>query len=195
MRGVQLASGELVESQDAIFVTSVADYLNSKNLDSVLSFLKDIEVEDSKKVTLLSEIKDEEVYKFVSDANDYVKSITANQYSQVIDKSFVSCTWVREPELVKWSPGSQLHPHIDGPNKIQPPMITIAGLIYLNDDYEGGELIFPEYDIKIKPKFGDLVIFPCHYLHEVGIISFKEDKYRYTLPLFYTFMYREDKDV
>lgn len=196
MRGVQLASGELIEDKKAIFVMNIADYLNSKNFSSVMSFLDNVEVEKGKgkKVTLLSEIEDAEVKKFVSDANEYVKEITANRYSQVIDVNFLSCTWVREPELVKWEPSSILAAHIDGDEKQAPPLITLGALIYLNDDYKGGELIFPEYDITIKPKFGDLVIFPCHYLHEVGILS-SEDKYRYTLPLFYSFLYEENQDV
>lgn len=38
-------------------------------------------------------------------------------------------------------------------------------LIYLNDNYEGGELGFQDYDIEFKPSAGDVLIFPCHYPH------------------------------
>jgi len=41
---------------------------------------------------------------------------------------------------------------------------TVSLVGYPNDDYEGGELTFPKLDIKIKPKAGDLYIFPSTYL-------------------------------
>jgi hypothetical protein len=38
-------------------------------------------------------------------------------------------------------------------------------IIYLNDNYDGGELGFPDYGIEIKPKTGDMIVFPCNYMH------------------------------
>jgi len=42
------------------------------------------------------------------------------------------------------------------------PILTCLGM--LNDDYEGGELVFFE-DTKIKTKKGDLLIFPSNFLY------------------------------
>ena len=39
--------------------------------------------------------------------------------------------------------------------------------LLLNDDYEGGELEFPEYNIKLKPKANSAIIFPGTYSHKV----------------------------
>jgi len=41
---------------------------------------------------------------------------------------------------------------------------TVSLVAYPNDDYEGGELYFPKLDVNIKPKAGDLYIFPSTYL-------------------------------
>ena len=45
----------------------------------------------------------------------------------------------------------------------------LANILYLNDDYEGGELFFPDFKFEIKPKSGMLISFPgnTHYLHGV----------------------------
>lgn len=43
---------------------------------------------------------------------------------------------------------------------------TVSAVGYLNDDYEGGELIFPRFNLKIKPEPGDLVVFPSTYIYE-----------------------------
>lgn len=52
---------------------------------------------------------------------------------------------------------SFLRPHIDTPENFVGEEHSI--LIYWNDDYEGGELIFNKFDLEIKPKSGDMFIF------------------------------------
>jgi hypothetical protein len=43
---------------------------------------------------------------------------------------------------------------------------TVSAVAYLNDNYSGGELIFPRFDLKIKPEVGDLVVFPSTFIYE-----------------------------
>lgn len=45
---------------------------------------------------------------------------------------------------------------------------TVSSCLYLNDDYEGGELFFPHLNVSIKPQFGDNVIFPSTYIYAHG---------------------------
>jgi hypothetical protein len=44
----------------------------------------------------------------------------------------------------------------------------LSAVVYVNDDYEGGEIIFPEYDLGIKPEAGSILFFPStsDYIHE-----------------------------
>lgn len=41
---------------------------------------------------------------------------------------------------------------------------VLSSVGYINDDYEGGELYFDKFNLKIKPKAGDLYLFPSSYL-------------------------------
>jgi predicted 2-oxoglutarate/Fe(II)-dependent dioxygenase YbiX len=50
--------------------------------------------------------------------------------------------------------------HADGGT---PSGRSISAVFYLNDDYEGGEIEFVHYGIKIKPEAGTLVLFPSNY--------------------------------
>lgn len=43
---------------------------------------------------------------------------------------------------------------------------TVSAVGYLNDNYGGGELIFPRFGLKIKPEPGDLVVFPSTFIYE-----------------------------
>lgn len=61
----------------------------------------------------------------------------------------------------------------------------LAGWVYLNDDYDGGELSFIHQGISFKPKAGDLVLFPgnIHYWYHVAPANGS----RYIMPLWFDF--------
>jgi hypothetical protein len=42
---------------------------------------------------------------------------------------------------------------------------VLSSVGYLNDDYEGGELFFDKLNLKIKPRAGDLYLFPSAYVY------------------------------
>ena len=73
----------------------------------------------------------------------------------------------------------------DGDYSKCPMLIEYAANIYLNDDYEGGELIFTKLRHSIKPKAGQLIMFPSgiEYSHEVSQISNGD---RYSVVAFLT---------
>ncbi len=68
----------------------------------------------------------------------------------------------------KYKENMHMGPHVDW-NEMNSD-ITYTIVVYLNDNYEEGELQFmdPEIDIKIKPVKGSIVMFPSNqpYLHQ-----------------------------
>jgi hypothetical protein len=61
----------------------------------------------------------------------------------------------------------------------------LAGWVYLNDDYEGGELSFINQGVSFKPKAGDLFLYPgnTHYWYDVAPANGS----RYIMPLWFDF--------
>jgi len=53
--------------------------------------------------------------------------------------------------------------------------------MYINDNYHGGELHFPEHSITYKPKNGDIVFYRGHMLHEV--LPANDTRYSITVAL------------
>jgi predicted 2-oxoglutarate/Fe(II)-dependent dioxygenase YbiX len=95
----------------------------------------------------------------------------------------------RPPCIVRWFKGIEQRPHADkqmndgSPNPF--PTYDINSVFYWNDDFEGGELYYPQHDMVVKPEPGLAVIHPgdINYLHGVKIVTSGE---RYTSPAFFT---------
>lgn len=70
--------------------------------------------------------------------------------------------WHEDYSALKYSVGEEYLGHYDGSTDTGR---AISALIYLNDDYEGGETEFPHFGIKLKPKPGMLALFPSNYAY------------------------------
>lgn len=66
----------------------------------------------------------------------------------------------------KYDEGSFMGSHVDFNEDNYYLAYTIV--VYLNDDYEGGELYFNDLDIKIKPQAGSIIMYPSSapYSHQ-----------------------------
>jgi len=63
-------------------------------------------------------------------------------------------------QMLRYSTGQEYKAHADGGTDIGR---SISAIVYLNDDYEGGEIEFVNFGIKIKPEPGMLILFPSNY--------------------------------
>ena len=69
---------------------------------------------------------------------------------------------IKEPydqgyQILRYANGGEYKRHMDdGPKNPR----RVSGLMYLNGDYEGGELEFPYLNFTYKPYGGDLLLFP-----------------------------------
>ena len=92
------------------------------------------------------------------------------------------------PSIVRWLSGNGQAPHADKqmpdgtPNMYQ--QNDISSLIYLNEDYEGGEIFFPNQAVQLKPPKNGLIFFPgdIFFLHGVTTVT---SGIRYTMPSFW----------
>jgi hypothetical protein len=57
-------------------------------------------------------------------------------------------------------------------------------LIYLNENFHGGQLIFPSQKKIVEPKEGKVIIFPCSYMYPHKVAGISEGE-RFTLRLNY----------
>ena len=82
--------------------------------------------------------------------------------------------WFEEPQILKYKPGGFYASHADSESYDQQLDAWVkvldrdwSLLLYLSDDYEGGEIKFNKFNYQMKPKAGTLIYFPAdgRYLH------------------------------
>ncbi len=82
--------------------------------------------------------------------------------------------WFERPEILSYGPGGRYITHADADawnrktrrwERVVDRDVSL--LLYLDDDYDGGELYFPRFDFRLRPQAGMLVLFPsdARYAH------------------------------
>jgi predicted 2-oxoglutarate/Fe(II)-dependent dioxygenase YbiX len=64
--------------------------------------------------------------------------------------------------LLRYEGGQEYKAHYDGGTHTAR---AISAVCYLNNDYEGGEIEFPHFNVKIKPLPGMLILFPSNFAY------------------------------
>ncbi len=87
------------------------------------------------------------------------------------------------PQILSYGIGGHYKPHIDGESIWVTPRgekiwkkstdRDLSIVLFLNNQFEGGDFVFPELKIRIRPEPGMMVCFPSnhHYLHGVEPVT------------------------
>jgi len=70
--------------------------------------------------------------------------------------------WHEDYNLLKYSDNQSYGCHYDGMTSTGR---VVSAICYLNNDYEGGELEFPHFNLTIKPQPGMLLLFPSNFAY------------------------------
>ena len=77
-------------------------------------------------------------------------------------------TWITKNYTIRrYRTGGDMGSHVDKNTENPENSMDWTALIYLNDDYEGGELVFDDLGFKLKPSAGSIIFFPCLESHRV----------------------------
>ena len=159
----------------------IKEFVSPQDAALVLDYAKSMETSfnefgnGEKEFTFHSEFHDPNIESLVNFYGELVLKFVRDNYPGPFEDYDSSKT-----HIAKFDEGFGMHEHFDStkPN-------DIATLLYLNNNYSGGEIYFPGYDISIKPNAGDLVCFPDtpDFVHGVKPIS---NGIRYTIPRWFT---------
>jgi predicted 2-oxoglutarate/Fe(II)-dependent dioxygenase YbiX len=67
-------------------------------------------------------------------------------------------------QIFRYLSGHHFHTHVDAvAGHPRYAARQLSAVLYLNDDYQGGHVIFPRQSIRLRPEAGDLLIWPSNF--------------------------------
>ena len=161
-------------------ITLVKNFLSQEELDVLFDIMKDLSQEDWEKEYLdqlpafcmekfgrddVENLVAEGKFEITQNWKDKNYNINHHEIVRTMHKRLSDLVNIADDKLElaglstiqRMQEGVELKAHTD---QHTDPSIRYATIIYLNDDYEGGELFFINKDLELRPKPGDLVIFP-----------------------------------
>lgn len=173
--------------------TTLEDFLSKEELEKILYFAKNTTIWAGSSHSFWSDriIDLEAVYecdpelgKMLDKIKDRTLKATKVYYD--IDQDIYSDLF----NIVRWFPEMEQPPHSDDMKDTEHHNAnahrSFGVVIYLNDDFSGGETFYPQHEISIKPKSGMLAIHPADQDHMHGVTKILGNT-RYTLTTFITF--------
>ena len=113
-----------------------------------------------------------------------IEALLRECVSQIINPFYdIEVSGSEIPQILSYSIGGHYKPHIDGESIWVSPRgekiwkkstdRDISTVFFLNNNFEGGDFVFPDLKIRIRPEPGMMVCFPSnhHYMHGVEPVT------------------------
>lgn len=171
-------------------ILRIDDFLSKEELDVILYTAENLDIwdpvgQDSQWTNRHTDDRKlfnnaPDIYRLIQEIHKKLSIRVSNFYGVKVSPNGIT--------IARWFPGNSQDPHSD---MLGFSDNEIGSVIYLNENYEGGEIYFPQHDLEIKPSAGSAVVFPGdeHYMHGVREIR---SGIRYALPIFWKVI-NEDK--
>lgn len=115
--------------------------------------------------------------KILDDFSNFVSAFNStlnNMFFENFDKiekdyqaSFgIYTTWHDSYGILKYGVGQKFTNHIDDHPDYHRRISTVY---YINDNYSGGEISFPRFNITFKPKANQMIVFPSTYVYNHSV--------------------------
>jgi len=174
--GIYLYKNVLPESKQIIkeieeciqlnMLSWIPSLVKTDSTDSINKMVRDT---DSISIPYLGKIDEN----FVNSTESLFKSLNNAFYEafDLCEKDYmsmfgISSVWHDSWQILKYGVGQFFTNHIDDHTNYHRRISTV---FYMNDDYKGGEINFPRYNLSIKPKANDLLIFPSFYTYNHSV--------------------------
>lgn len=170
-------------------VTVIHDYVSATQCDA---WVKTLDPMEFKAATTRVESGEGEVIDAVVDArvteiiekgiaeSGLVDVVRGAWVETAAERGLSTVEWFERPRMLRYRPGGKYDAHADRENYDPETEIwhrvvdrDLSMLLYLSDDYEGGDLEFTKFEYRYKPRRGDLITFPSdlRYVHQVHPVT------------------------
>ena len=172
-------------------VVQVANFIDKTTLAELRRFadgqpgqrLMVIDSEASTPGNIVKKVDQRRVSEYVELRQYYetVNQLVKKAFTELPPQHFIcEIEWYERPHLMRYYSGGYYKGHADSEN-MEPETRCwhkvidrdLSLLLYLNDDFEGGELFFNKFNYRFKPKAGMAVMFPSdnRYMHTAETVE------------------------
>jgi predicted 2-oxoglutarate/Fe(II)-dependent dioxygenase YbiX len=191
---VHLRQHILVQSHavDAATLGSLQRYLQSASMhDSLVSNFEDDVPDDQVEWVVNKKVRDTQEVVLTADLTTQLNQIIDSCTHQHIVPFYnlVIRDW-EPPHILHYGTNGHYIPHVDAETLYKDESELdwwektldrdVSWVLFLNDDFTGGELVFPDLDLTIAPRAGTLVCFPSDHNYVHGVQPVREG-HRFTL--------------
>jgi hypothetical protein len=161
----------LSKEQSATLISAVVDSLaNHSDNEDLVGYTNDNQVNPGEKpYVFLGKYDHPSVRAAIADINAKLENLYADLYGADKADFFIKVSVINVMKTL-----GDMPPHYDSLPGLKVGVDTPHGMVlYLNDDYEGGQIYYPNLEIAIKPEAGSLVMHPGteEYLHGVATVT------------------------
>ena len=172
-KGVIKNYQEIIDAIESLSNDAVSDWRpwNGHGSSTRYGDIKDVRKD---KIVEINSDKDRAKAAFAINCLTNKMSECAIEYADIFnidrDALYYAVSLLTDPRTTmginKYDEGAFMGSHVDFNEDNYYLAYTIV--VYLNDDYEGGELYFNDLDIKIKPEAGSIIMYPSSapYAHQ-----------------------------
>lgn len=177
-----------LEAADPANIVIIEDFISAEHLDAIYDYCYSITEWESQSYIRTDKISTGATMKNNAPKVYDVMSLYLNKVQEAVEYKFGRKLEPSVPGIRRWDAGESQGPHADGETvrgvATKTYIVDYGSIMYLNDNYDGGELYFPAYDIHFQPKAGTLAFFPSstYYVHGVKEVI---AGVRYTSPHFW----------
>ncbi len=94
----------------------------------------------------------------------HIPPVAEDLVVQAINRCIAAATatepgWGEPLNILRYTPGQQYKPHHDGTSPDNVSVRNLTALIWLNDQFDGGETDFPKINVRVRGSVGDMLVF------------------------------------
>lgn len=162
-------------------VNDIEDGMKSAHLDWQDAYVRDsVGVSVNKKIRDVKSISVEKVQPGIGNP---IREFFYNNLFNIFADNFgkvendyklqygVETSWHDNYQVLKYGKDQHFSNHVDDSPTYHR---RISTLYYINDDYSGGEINFPRFDLTIKPLANQMILFPSTYVYNHSVSPVKE---------------------
>lgn len=103
--------------------------------------------------------------------NKIIRNAIVNSSKNYANTHNIDLGYLTPISIAKYSTGKEMGSHIDSYDDERSPVLSVV--LYINDNYDGGELYFKGQEVLIKPTAGSLIAFPSvdPYYHQSMVVT------------------------